>query len=266
MNGVAIARETMRITKERQYTVGGQTVSLPNADYAKAIVYTPQEGAALPTAKRDDAPICSFSVTTEDSFEAARGFAEPLVMNFANAHSPGGGFLMGAKAQEESLCRCSTLYASLKSEDAKEMYRFNNTHISAVESDYMLLSPTVCVFRDAQCRLLETPFSVAVITLPAPNRRGAAAFASEETVRQTFLRRIRIMLGIAAENGYRNLVLGAWGCGAFGNKPEQVAEAFRQALVDERCGAAFDNVRFAVYGRTDGRNYLAFKKVFDTDE
>lgn len=170
--------------------------------------------------------------------------------------------MLGAQAQEESLCRCSTLYASITSEAAKEMYRFNNTHLSAVESDYMLLSPMVCVFRDACCNLLEKPFSAAVITLPAPNRRGAAAFASHKTINQTILRRIRMMLCIAAENGYRSLVLGAWGCGAFGNKPEEVAAAFRQVLIDEQYGTAFDEVRFAIYGRTDGRNYLAFQSAF----
>lgn len=264
MNKIAIARETIRITKEKQYTVGEQTVFLPEQNYAQTLVYTPETGAALPSAMRNDAPMCTFSVTTEDSFEAARQFVNPLVMNFANAHSPGGGFLLGAQAQEEALCRCSTLYASLTSEEAKEMYHFNNTHLSPVESDYILLSPVVCVFRDVRCELLKTPFSAAVITLPAPNRRGAAIFASNETINQTILRRIRIMLRIAAANGYRNLVLGAWGCGEFGNKPEQVAATFRQVLIDEQYGTAFDEVRFAIYGRPDGRNYLAFQKIFDT--
>ena len=70
------------------------------------------------------------------------------------------------------------------------------------------------------------------------------------------------MLKIAAENGYRNLVLGAWGCGAFGNKPEAVAEHFRQVLIDEEYGKCFDNVCFAIYGRTDSRNFTVFNDVF----
>ena len=91
MNRIAIARETIRITKEKQYMVGEQTVFLPEQNYAQTIVYTPEAGAALSLARRDGAPMCAFSVTTEDSFEAAQHFANPLVMNFANAHSPGGG-------------------------------------------------------------------------------------------------------------------------------------------------------------------------------
>ena len=208
------------------------------------------------------------SVTKEGSFQAAMRLASMnpeakiAVMNFANAHRAGGGFELGANAQEEALCRCSTLFASISSAEAKEMYRYNNSHISAVESDYMLLSPEVCVFRDAEGQLMEDNFTAAVITVPAPNKRGAAMFATSKLISETFIRRIRIMLAIAIENGYRNLVLGAWGCGAFGNKPESVAEYFRQVLIDDGYGKCFDNVCFAIYGRTDSRNFTAFNDVF----
>ena len=76
------------------------------------------------------------------------------------------------------------------------------------------------------------------------------------------LRRIRILLLIAADNGYRNLVLGAWGCGAFGNKPQDVAGYFRQVLIDEGHGYLFDEVRFAIYGSENGKNITEFRKVF----
>ena len=140
-----------------------------------------------------------------DSFQAGRKYKNALVMNFANAHNPGGGFKLGANAQEEALCRCSTLYASITSKKASEMYIYNNTHISRVESDYMLISPNVCVFRDEKYDLLETPVVMGVITLPAPNRYGAALLADDELIEETFVRRIRIMhlrLG--------NLKLGQW--------------------------------------------------------
>lgn len=99
--------------------------------------------------------MCKVSVINADSFQAARQYENPLVMNFANAHNPGGGFKLGANAQEEALCRCSTLYASITSKEASKMYLYNNTHLSTVESDYMLYSPDVCVFRDEQYELLE---------------------------------------------------------------------------------------------------------------
>ena len=189
-------------------------------------------------------------------------FDNALVMNFANARQPGGDFRLGANAQEEALCRCSTLYASLKSKEASNMYRYNKTNISRVESDYMLISPNVVVFRDERYALLEKPVTMGVITVPAPNRRGAALLASNKMIEETFLRRIRIMLAAAARYRYKVLVLGAWGCGVFGNKPDDVAEYFRRIIVDEAYGKFFDEICFAVYGRENGKNITAFRKRF----
>ena len=183
-------------------------------------------------------------------------------MNFANAYMAGGGFKMGSPAQEESLCRCSTLYASISSEKAVEMYHYNKTKHTVLESDYMLLSPQVCVFRDEECRLLKKPFSVSVITAPAPNRRGTAMFASETRIAETFTRRIEILCKIAAVNGYKNLVLGAWGCGAFGNNAQKVAEYFRIVLLDLGYAKCFNNICFAIYGDAKSPNYMAFKNIF----
>jgi len=170
---------------------------------------------------------------------------------------------MGATAQEEALCRCSTLYASITSKEAGEMYKFNNTHVSSVESDYMLLSPNVCVFRDAQLELQEKSFMTGVITLPAPNRIGAAMLTPVAKISETMRRRIRIMLLIAKENGYKNLVLGAWGCGAFHNDPKEVAGCFRTVIVEEGYGRFFDEVCFAIYGKEDGKNITSFRKVLE---
>lgn len=263
MNYIVVANETLRIIGEGFYEKGGRRVELAKKNYAAVEVYSPGKGAEL-LAKTviPGGEMCGISVTTEDSFAAARRFERPFVMNFANAHRAGGGFRLGARAQEESLCRCSTLYASISCPTAREMYRHNNTHLGPVESDYMLYSPEVCIFRDERCELLDEPFLAAVATVPAPNRRGAAMFASNREIAEAMVRRIRIMLAIAANHGHRNLVLGAWGCGAFGNRPEEVAGHFRRVLVEEGFGRLFGKVCFAIYGREDGRNYLSFKGVF----
>ena len=263
MNNIAVANETIKITADGFYEKDGKRVELPKNDFTAVTAYSPEKGAELlKNTVIPDGKICEITVTTEDSFTAASRFEKPFVMNFANAHKAGGGFRLGANAQEEALCRCSTLYASITSENAKEMYRFNNTHLSSVESDYMLYSPNVCVFRDHHCELLSEPFTTAVITIPAPNKRGAALLASNKKIAETMTRRIRIMLAIAAENSHKNLVLGALGCGAFGNKPDEVSEYFRNVLINERYGKLYDHVSFAIYGKEDGRNYLCFKKTF----
>ena len=110
------------------------------------------------------------------------------------------------------------------------MYLYNNRRFRKVESEYMLVFTNVSVFRDEKCNLLESVSIMGVITIPAPNKRGSAFLAKKELIKETFIRRIRIMLIIAAKYGYKNLVLGAWGCGAFGNDPKDVAEYFKYVL------------------------------------
>ncbi len=265
MNNIQAANETIRITADGYYELDGRRIELPIKDPKLVKVISPQDGEMLLNADmsgyQGDSQ-CITEVTVESSFAAAARLQHPLVMNFANAHSAGGGFRLGANAQEEALCRCSTLYASIASEKSKEMYTNNNLHITALESDYMLLSPDVAVFRSDDLRLLAEPFTVGVITAPAPNRHGAAFLTPKDKINSTILRRIRIILRAAAQEGYRELVLGAWGCGAFGNDPVSVAEQFRTALCDDGLGRCFDRVVFAIYGRPDGKNITAFKNVF----
>ncbi|MCR5019607.1 TIGR02452 family protein [Ruminococcus sp.] len=265
MNYIAIANETIRITDEHKYTAESRTIDLPKNDMSAVEVITPAIGKdmlAMDISEYFTGGSCVTEVTCEDSFQAARRLKEPMVMNFANAHKPGGGFRHGAHAQEESLCRCSTLYRSITSAAATEMYLFNNTHLSRTESDYMLFSPEVWVFRDSDMKLSPTPFRVSVITVPAPNRRGAALIASEKLIEETMTRRIRIMLHTAASHGCRELVLGAWGCGAFGNPPEKVSGYFKNVLKDDGYEKCFTHIVFAVYGKPDGRNITAFKNTF----
>ena len=88
-------------------------------------------------------------------------------------------------------------------------------------------------------------------------------FATAKIIEETFIRRIRLLLRAAAEFGYKSLVLGAWGCGAFGNRPDEVASYFRRVIVDEGLGRAFDEICFAIYGSEDGRNITAFRKCFE---
>lgn len=266
MNNVSIAQETIKITADRRYNLNGSIIRLPGIDFEKVKVISPEEGQKLldtdMTAYLSES-MCRITINNKDSFEAGRMYKNPLVMNFANAHIPGGGFKFGANAQEEALCRCSTLYASITSKEAAVMYQYNNTHVNSVESDYMLISPNVVVFRDKDLSLMDWPIVMGVVTVPAPDRRGAAMVASPTKIEETFLRRIRILLRAAAVNGYKNLVLGAWGCGAFGNYPEDVALYFKKAIVEEEMGRAFDEICFAIYEYEYGRNITEFKKCFN---
>ncbi len=183
-------------------------------------------------------------------------------MNFANAHYPGGGFLSGANAQEEALCRESTLYKSLSSSDAKEMYDYNHTHNKHCYSDYMIISPNVCVFRDIKDNFLDEPFTTSVITVPAPNLNGAAKNVPQEKIDEIMKNRLRKMFAVAVHYGYENLILGAWGCGAFGNNPHTVAKYFHELLFKEDFRYFFDKIIFAIYDKGEKKNYHAFNEIF----
>ena len=263
MNNILIAKETKRIIKEGQYELAGDIIKLPAIDYGKVKVISPQLGEELLLANKETekAVLNNICIVPEDSFQAAKRYNNPLVMNFANAHKPGGGFELGATAQEEALCRCSTLIASIGSAEAKEMYQYNNSHVIPVESDYMLLSE-VCVFRNEKCELVRDPFLAGVITVLAPNRIGLAALTPVEKIDAAMIKRIQIMLLAAKANKYKSLVLGAWGCGAFHNNPENVAKCFKTVLEDYGFAKYFDHICFAIYGSENGKNITAFRNCF----
>lgn len=284
MENQELAALIAKALREGGYAAGGRRIELRWSEQGRppldaVEVYSPRalaallQGAeleALWSAARDRGQGCRFSLTDCGSFasrllrpchEAAGTQAKPvLVMNFANAHTPGGGFWSGASAQEESLCRESTLIASLSSAAAGEMYAYNRAQGGPCDSDYMLISPYVLVIGDGKGRFFAEPKLAAVVTVPAPNRHGRASYLPQEAVDRVMLERLRLMLALAAVRGYKKLVLGAWGCGAFGNDPERVAGFFKELFLKENYALLFDEVEFAILG--GGRNYLAFERAF----
>lgn len=273
MDLIDMAQESIQITKQGWYRKDSRQIRLTNAPYqnfSDVVVFDTDKLTAI---QEDNDEFfeqsfsgsggCQFFLLDADSFEAARELKHPLVMNFANSVTPGGGFLHGARAQEESLCRCSTLYASISSEAAMEMYRYNRRYPSPVDSDYMLLSPSVCVFRSSDGKLLDEPYAVSVFTIPAPNKRGLARLAAQEELDRVMTDRLHKFLLAAARYGYRDLVLGAWGCGAFGHDTERVAGYFYDLFLKNGLTEYFDTVVFAILH--DPHKLDAFAKVFGDD-
>jgi uncharacterized protein (TIGR02452 family) len=263
-----VARETRLITEQGFYFKDGERVDLVGENFGEAVVILPDDATKfekhLP--QPSVASFADISITNEDSFSAARKLGgNCLVMNFASATSPGGGFLNGANAQEEALCRESTLYRSLTSEAASEMYGYNNRHKNPCKYNAMIISPNVCVFRDIKDEFLAEPFTTAVVTIPALNKNGGAKNIPQNIVDDVMKFRLRNMFVAAIHYGYKNLVLGAWGCGAFGHDPETVADYFYSLLIDEEFGAYFDKIIFAILDRGAKRNLKAFQSAFDDD-
>eukprot|EP00727_Mastigamoeba_balamuthi_P006410 m51a1_g239 xanthine dehydrogenase/oxidase, putative (1653) ;mRNA; r:133370-139333 len=217
----------------------------------------PAAAAAATAAAAAGAGATRVGVTGELSLEAARrlarGHARVAVLNFASARSPGGGFTTGARAQEEALCRCSALYECLRGPRVAPMYTENRRGRSLVYADYAAYSPGVPVFRSDNGDWLEAPYRVSFLTVPAPNARAAiraegSSPALLQRIATALQRRAGIALSMAAEHGDQAVVLGAWGCGVFGNSAEQVADAFARLLLGPCApfASAFAEVVFAV--------------------
>jgi uncharacterized protein (TIGR02452 family) len=207
-------------------------------------------------------------VTGEPSMRAARrlldgGAAEVTVLNFASARRPGGGYLGGARAQEEDLCRVSALYTTLLR--APDFYAAHRADPDLAYSHRVIYSPGVPVYRDDRYRLLDEPYQVSFLTCAAPNAGAIARSRPGETsgIPQILTARAARVLAVAARHRGSALVLGAWGCGVFRNDPAQVAEAFRANLALGPFAGVFDHITFAVLDHAPGQpNLTAFRATF----
>jgi uncharacterized protein (TIGR02452 family) len=201
------------------------------------------------------------TVTNETTLGASRRLIEdgsrPLALNFANGVHPGGGFLNGARAQEEVLCRSSALFATLEGD---AMYEAHRQRPRPDSTDWAIYSPDVPVFRNDAGTTLEEPWLLSFITCAAPY----APRIGQSEAADLLQKRIHRVLSIANAFGYTTLVLGAWGCGAFGNDPRRTAIDFRAAL-ESRFDGAFSEVIFAITDWSPERKFLApFCDVFST--
>jgi uncharacterized protein (TIGR02452 family) len=203
-------------------------------------------------------------VQNETTLAAARRLIvdhRTIALNVASARNPGGGFLSGSEAQEESLARSSSLFACL---DGRSMYPFHRRHDDTLYTDYVIYSPSVVVFRNNDGKLLETPFTCSFLTAPAPN---AGAVLQRDPTRGDELSRglqsrINKVLSVAAAQGYDAIILGAWGCGVFKNDPRDVAAQFQAALTGDFDGV-FRLIYFAVLDRSSGGVVIApFEQAF----
>jgi len=217
-------------------------------------------------------------VSKKKTFEAASAYKgmKVAVHNFASATNPGGGVVKGSTAQEECLCRCSTLYSML---NTKEMWNgFYAPHRNAadpIHNDDIIYTPGVVVFKTDTAAPVTMPesewYEVDVITCAAPNLRDNPSNPynqndgmrkvkiSDKELLEIHEKRLRRILDVAVANADEVVILGAFGCGAFQNKPEIVARAAANVINDYLY--MFKNIEFAVYcSLKDSRNYDAFKR------
>ncbi|MBL0729078.1 TIGR02452 family protein [Piscinibacter sp. HJYY11] len=266
----ALGQQTVRILEEGGYRLaGGRTVELRatiDACVAATRFWSPDTLSALEPqvlAQPAGAP-ARLEVVSETTLEGARRLlathgGRVAVLNFASARNPGGGFLGGSQAQEESLARSSALYASLTSTTAQPYYAHHRGERSALYSDRMILSPECPVFRCDDGELLDEPYCVDVITAAAPNAGALKAHLSPdiERVPEVLAARASKVLALATHTGCKHLVLGAWGCGVFANDPGMVAQVFATLLADGQAyRGRFTTISFSVRDGAAGQPVL----------
>lgn len=211
-------------------------------------------------------------VTKNSSFNAARNYSGKVaVLNFASATNPGGGVTKGSNAQEECLCRCSTLYPVLSdSKFSEPFYELHKREGNALHNDDIIYSPDIYIIKSDNYSNLYRPFKVNVITCAAPNLRETPANAynhehgerpniSDNELLHLHETRARRILRVAVQHGNETVILGAFGCGAFKNKPEIVAQAYKNILPE--FVNHFKNIEFAVFCGRDTVNYDTFKRI-----
>jgi uncharacterized protein (TIGR02452 family) len=273
-----IAQETLLILKQGKYqSPDGCTIDLAadlryctdKTQYYEPDVLDGIRDRVLSQPAQFDATVFEVKneTTLQGSARLALSYVDNIigVLNFASAKNPGGGFLNGAQAQEESLARSSGLYSSLLKCHA--FYEFHRAQHDLLYSDRMIYSPRCPVFRNDEGTLLEQPFYVDFITSPAPNAGVLQQRNEMETIArlENVLReRASKFLGLAIHNGCDVLVLGAWGCGVFRNDPRQVALVFEELLGPNRpYWQHFRKVVFSVWDSSKGqRTYQAFLERF----
>jgi uncharacterized protein (TIGR02452 family) len=270
--GIADANESI-VARGRYTAPSGREVEIGDAVAAACagtVSYAPDDLDRLLDDHVPGNAATRIEVTGESSMSAARrlneeGTARIAVLNFASARNAGGGYLRGARAQEEDLCRVSVLYSTLC--EAPDYYAAHRASRDPSYSHRVVYSPGVPVYRDTGYRLLEEPYRVVFLTSPAPNagviardRPGDVAALPE-----LLAARAARVLAVAAHHGCDSVVLGAWGCGVFRNDPSQVAAAFRRNLTAGGGFAeTFERIVFAVLDRAAGRpNVAAFQAAFE---
>lgn len=176
------------------------------------------------------------------------------ILNFSSYKNPGGGYLKGSFTQEESICAESTLYPVL-TKFTDTYYDWNRGHLNhSLYENRALYSPNIVFEKNNKVVWSD------VITCAAPNYSSAKKQkVSWEDNKKVLKDRIKFVLDIAEENGVSTLILGAWGCGVFGQNPQKVAEYFLTELIDR----SFSKVIFAVPKSNRNKNYILFKNVID---
>jgi uncharacterized protein (TIGR02452 family) len=269
---IETAKRTLEIVEKGQYEYNETLVNVKSGvknNIEKTYTISPDnwekilEESTIKKAKLNyETNTQMWNCSTIKAIEKSNKDLKTAVLNFASAKNPGGGFLGGASAQEESLARSSSLYASQTKN--WEMYEYNRSQSTFLYSDYMIYSPETLFWFDDNGYTFETPLIVDVITSPAPNKGAMLQHNRKDEIAQIetiFTSRIEKVLALAVVNEVESIILGAWGCGVFRNESSEVAKYFKD-VIESNFKNSFKEITYAIYDSSEKKaNYLAFKEA-----
>lgn len=220
-------------------------------------------------------------VSKKRTLEAASAYTgkRVCVHNFASAMNPGGGVTKGSSAQEECLCRCSTLYFNLNISDMWNCFYSPHRNMqNPLHNDDCIYTPSVVVMKTDTSfpKIMKENewYEVNVITCAAPNLRekptnqmnsgegDVSVKISDDALYDLHVKRLTRVMEVAKAGGNEVVILGAFGCGAFENNPEIVAKASKK--VAEMFIRDFETIEFAVYcSDVEEYNYHIFEKIIN---
>ena len=279
---INMLNDTMAILDRGYYEVNGKRVNLKlsKAEMKEISVFLPKDVKSISDNKDfqhihmmggrigvDCVNMDSYSLAIKRYSDCSYLFSKKskpiLVLNLANPVNPGGGVRRGSKAQEEDLCRKSSLLLSLESSAASVYYKYNKSLNTYMGSDAVMVTPQVEIIKDENGSLLDESVIVSVMTCAAPMLRNGMEGLTDQEYRDMVYGRITGMLKVAAHLGYEVLILGAFGCGAFLNDAHVVSDLFYKALKEFDYDGIFRRIDFAVLSRSaDQYNYKEFARNF----
>lgn len=254
-----LARETLEYIKQGFYYLDGQKINFEKNQRdseEKSILIKPEESTNVNNKVNNINNKIQYEITSEQTVEALfrlKDLKDIGILNFASAKNPGGGFLNGAKAQEESLAISSGLYLTLLKN--KQYYQENRKCGNMIYTDYAIYSPNVVFIRDKNFKLVKYPIMASILTMPAVNMGQILLKTPElkQKAEESMKSRMRKILHIFASKGNKNLILGAYGCGVFRNNPVLISKYWHQLLKDEKIETNFENIVFAIYDTSSNK-------------
>ena len=264
---------------ERRYKTDPKLISSIRQSTEEQVFISEKEAVIIPTLEKKINT--SIVVSGRRSLEAAEHYAKQgkkvCVLNFASATNPGGGVINGSSAQEECLCRCTTLYPCLNTSDMwNSFYTPHRIADNPLYNNDCIYTPNICVFKSdtnfPEPLKSEEWWNVDIITCAAPNLRerpsnrmnpnagSTSAQITSAELEKLLTARILRIFEIAVANKAEVLILGAFGCGAFKNPPELVAKVFKNVM--QKFLGYFETIEYAVFHtERELANYEAFAKI-----